>query len=334
MKKSLVALAVLAASGASFAQSAVTVYGVVDAWVGSVKNDNGATSTSVTQLGDGGVSPSRWGLKGSEDLGGGLKANFNLEQGFSLDTGAAGNAALAFSRQSWVGFSGGFGEVRLGRMTTAFDDVGGSADAVFDSALSPANNGVFISGGYTGRPNNGIFYQAPSMGGFSGAVSYSLAEDANGVPAGALSVTSLNLTYGNGPLALQLGYQVDNVNNQVNDTAYTRLGGSYNLGVATIMASYGKVTNVANVSGADVAEWQFGLDYSVSSNLTVSASYARSNDNVTAGDFKRDGLGFGASYSLSKRTSVYGGYESDKISKAGTNDVKHSLMAVGIRHAF
>ena len=74
MKKSLIALAVLAASGASFAQSTATVYGIADLWIGS--NDTGATST--TTIGSGGVNGSRWGLKGSEDLGGGLKANFKL----------------------------------------------------------------------------------------------------------------------------------------------------------------------------------------------------------------------------------------------------------------
>ncbi|MBV5298281.1 MAG: porin, partial [Rhodoferax sp.] len=142
MKKSLIALAVMAASGASFAQSSVSVYGLADIWFGSVKVDlpNGS-STTTTKLDSGGVNTSRWGLKGSEDLGGGLKANFKLEQAIALDTGAASG----FSRYAYVGFSGGFGEVKLGKTGTAYDEVNGSANAVFNSALS-AENFVWTNG--------------------------------------------------------------------------------------------------------------------------------------------------------------------------------------------
>ncbi|MDO9203061.1 MAG: porin, partial [Hydrogenophaga sp.] len=112
MKKSLIALAVLAASGAAMAQSSVTLYGIADV---VIHKDKGASAA----LASGGVSGSRLGFKGTEDLGGGLKANFVLEQGLQLDTGAIGDgtaktAGQAFSRQSYVGLSGGFGEVKLG----------------------------------------------------------------------------------------------------------------------------------------------------------------------------------------------------------------------------
>lgn len=176
MKKSLIAAAVLAASGAAMAQN-VSVYGIVDVFLGSVTTDPGNASLTQTVLDAGGVSPNRWGLKGSEDLGGGLKAEFNLEQGFSSDNGAGSDAkATAFARQSWVGLSGKFGAVRLGRTTTPFDDVSGASDAVFDSGLSPMNY-VFKSTGYTARPNNSVYYQAPEMASLSAALSYSLGED-------------------------------------------------------------------------------------------------------------------------------------------------------------
>lgn len=332
MKKSLVALAVLAASGASFAQSAVTVYGIADVWFGSEKNEVGAVSTTQTKIDAGGVSGNRWGLKGSEDLGGGLKANFNLEQGFSMDNGAAGAAGSAFSRQSWVGFSGGFGEVRLGRTTTPYDDVSGASDAVFDSALSPMNwvmPSVLL---YTARPNNTIYYQAPDFSGFSGAISYSLGENKTATT-DATSTTSLNLTYGAGPLAVQLGYQLEELLGSA-DQKFLRLGASYDLGVAKLMATYGKVSNAAGFAGADATDWQLGLDYPVSAALTVSASAARSTGNATAGDYTATGYGIGASYNLSKRTSVYGGYESDKTTAPAIPDIKHRLLAVGVRHAF
>ena len=99
MKKSLIALAVLASvAGVAQAQSSVQLYGIVDL---VLHKDKGASAA----LTSGGVSGSRWGLKGSEDLGGGLKANFLLEQGFDADTGALSTAGTAFSRQSYVDLS-------------------------------------------------------------------------------------------------------------------------------------------------------------------------------------------------------------------------------------
>ena len=352
MKKSLIALAVLAASGASFAQSNVTLYGLADVWVGSVKSvvgvakpadgnvfgDKGAVgSTTTTKLESGGVNTSRWGVKGSEDLGGGLKAVFKLEQGFKLDTGAAGTATgagQAFDRQSYVGLAGGFGEVAVGKVWSAYDDVSGAVNAVFDSALSPANH-VFKSTGYQDRVSNAIRYTSPTISGFTGAVSYSLDEKA---PAG-LQSTSVNLSYAAGPLSAQVGYQKDDNKAQASDPAYTRLGASYDFGVATAKASYGKVSNRNNavgvsVSGADTTEYQIGADVPVGPALTLSASYAKSDDNATAGDQSRKGYGIGATYTLSKRTFLYGGYNSNKATNAGAGDDKLDILAVGMQHKF
>lgn len=375
MKKSLIALAVLAASGASMAQSSVTLYGILDTYFGSVNYDNsngtktgtnaalaaGNVSLSQTVLNSGGVNGSRWGLKGSEDLGGGLKANFDLQAGINIDDGAGtSTSATAFSRQSWVGFSGGFGALRLGRTTTPFDDVSGNSTAMFDSALAPYAS-VFKSTGYSARQSNMIYYQAPSMGGFSGALSYALGEDkaaaataptltTAGRTADGTSTTSLNLTYAGGPVAAQFAYQTQKTNVvgvlpgavAASDVSFTRLGGSYNFGVVIAKANYGKVANVANLDGADTTEWQLGLDYPVSSALTLSASYARSSDNSKqsatvvggSGDVERTGFGLGASYTLSKRTFLYGGYEKDTQTKTGLTDAKHSVLAVGVQHRF
>lgn len=325
MKKSLIAAAVLAASGAAMAQN-VSVYGIVDVFLGSV--DNGTVTQTV--LDAGGVSPNRWGLKGSEDLGGGLKAEFNLEQGFNADNGAGGSTG--FARQSWVGFSGKFGAVRLGRTTTPFDDVSGSADAVFDSALSPMNQGVFISGGYTARPNNTIYYQAPDFSGFSGAFSYSLGEDKTAT-ANSSSTTSMNLTYAAGALGMHFGYQKEDTFNNPVDPAFTRLGATYDLGPAVLYANYGNAKDVG-VSGADTTEYQIGADYKVSGATTVSASYANSQDNATAGDAKRNGFGVGVNYVMSKRTSIYGGYVTTTTTPRVGADTKVNIYAVGVRHAF
>src|SRR5690554_2252199 len=101
MKKSLIALAVLASAGGALAQSSVTLYGRIDTSVGSEKIDGVNTS----EMFSGRLSTSRIGLRGSEDLGGGLKANFNLEGTLNSDDGRVGSAAGFFDRQSWIGLS-------------------------------------------------------------------------------------------------------------------------------------------------------------------------------------------------------------------------------------
>lgn len=335
MKKSLIALAVLAASGASFAQSSVTIYGIADVYLGSTRTTGAPTQTV---LGSGGISGSRYGFKGSEDLGGGLKANFVFEQGFSIDTGAAGTtdtafaaaANAAFSRYAYVGFSGGFGEVKLGKAGTAYDDITGAGNSAFDSALS-ANNNVFLSSGYHWNPSNTIYYASPSMSGFSAAVSYSLGENKTAaVDAG--SITSFNVAYAAGPVAAALGYQTEKATSAVDATTFTRLNGSYNFGVAKVIAGYGRFVNGA-VAGSQTTEWELGADFPVSSALTLSGGVARSSDNAAAGDAVRKGYGIAALYTLSKRTALYGGYESATQTVAGT-DTDTSLFAVGVKHTF
>jgi len=324
MKKSLVALAVLAASGASFAQS-VTVYGIADIYLGQTSGS--APTVSQTVLNSGGVSGSRWGLKGSEDLGGGLKANFLLEQGFDISTGA-GTAGQAFSRQSYVGFSGGFGEVKLGKMWTAYDDISGAANAVFDSALA-AQNGVWLSTGYNANPANTIYYATPSVSGFSGALSYSLGENKTAT-VGAGSVTSVRVQYDAGPLYVGLAYQTEKTTGAAPSTDFTRLNGTYDFGVAKLLAGYGRV---AAAAGAETTEWELGADFPVSGALTLSAGIAKSNDNVNAGNASRTGYGLGAAYSMSKRTTLYGGLQSATTSLAGV-DTDARVVAVGVKHTF
>lgn len=337
MKKSLIALAVLAAAGAASAQSTATVYGLADIWFGNVKTDNGAgVTTSTTKLDSGGVNTSRWGLKGSEDLGGGLKANFKLEQGFALDTGLVGTGTAgqvagtqAFDRQTWVGLSGGFGEVQFGKVWSAYDDVSGASDAMFDSpALAPMNI-IFASGGYTDRPINGLRYTSPEMSGFTGAFSYSLDEGVG------TSKTALSLSYGAGPLTAQFGYQKEATVAVANDVSFTRLGATYDFHVATAKLTYGKADNIANVSGAGASEWQLGADFPVSAALTLSASYAKSDDNANTitPNQSRKGFGLGAAYTLSKRTFLYGGLTHTSATTAGV-DATGDRYAMGIQHKF
>ena len=225
MKKSLIALAVLASvAGVAQAQSSVQLYGIVDL---VIHKDKGVSAAMTS----GGVSSSRWGLKGSEDLGGGLKANFLLEQGFAADAGTVA-AGTQFARQSYVGLSGGFGEVKLGKMWTAYDDISGATNPVFYSVLSPT--GIWASSGYNFNPANGFYYATPTMGGLSGAVSYNLDE----VTPAKKNVTSFHVKYEGGPVYAGLAYQTEGDVSGSNDKKFTRLNGSYDLGVAKTRESY------------------------------------------------------------------------------------------------
>jgi predicted porin len=338
MKKNLIALAILAASGVASAQSSVTIYGIADVWFGSTKTEPGVRQTMI---GSGGVSGNRFGFKGSEDLGGGLKANFLLEQGFSIDTGAAGTSAgqtanQMFSRQSYLGLSSAaLGEVRLGKTFTPFDDISGATAPGFDSALSPYAN-VWKSTGYAANPANTVYYASPSFSGVSGAASYSLGENKNTLVGGnkAGRTASFNVQYAGGPVSAGLAYQTEKAAGAAPSVKFTRLNASYDLGMAKLLAGYGRVSDkLVGLNGNKTTEWQIGADVPVTSALTLSGGYAHSKDNDSI-HTKRSGLGLAASYSLSKRTSVYGGVQAAKTKNDTGASLKSDLYAVGVRHAF
>lgn len=330
MKKNLIALAVLAASGVASAQSSVSIYGIADVWFGGVK----AGGVTQTKVDSGGVSASRFGFKGVEDLGGGLKANFVLEQGFNMDDGTQATAGQAFSRQSYVGFSGGFGEVRLGRTMSPFDDINPLAMATFESALAPERN-VWRTLAYNTNPANTIYYASPVISGFSGAASYSLGEDKNTVAPAfnnkAGRTASFNVKYEGGPVYVGFAYQAEKTAGLAQSQKFLRLNGSYDFGMVKLLADFGRVSDVGNVDGNKATEWQLGADVPVNSALTLSAGYARSKDNAALGNAKRSGVGFAANYALSKRTSVYGGVHASKTIDTA---IKTNIYAVGVRHTF
>ncbi|CAN5510625.1 porin [soil metagenome] len=345
MKKSFIALAVLAASGVASAQSSVTLYGIADVWVGGIKTPvyAGGNGLRQTMVGSGGVDESRFGLKGSEDLGGGLKANFVLEQGFSLDTGAAGTTSsfftgttsnASFSRQAYVGFSGGFGEAKIGKIATAYDDISGATRPAFNSALSPDSNVWLSHSLYEWNPSNTVYYVTPSMSGFSAAASYSFGENKT-TATDAGKVISANVTYTAGPVYAGLAYQVQESTHNDLAPKFTRLNGSYDFGVVKLLAGYGHIKNPTGVTGK-VDEYEIGADFPVSSALTLSGGYAHSKTSEIAGstDTKRDGYSLAATYSLSKRTFLYGGVQASKQKQNGVADDKGDLYAVGIHHVF
>lgn len=311
MKKSLIALAVLAASGAAMAQSSVSIYGIADA---GVFDDKGASAT----IKSGGLNTSRLGFKGTEDLGGGLAANFLLEQGINLTSGnGTGGAGVTFNRQAYVGLSGGFGEIKLGNVYTAYDDIAAGAALAFDSGQFDSQD-IFGSMGYNSNPETNFYYATPSFGGFSGAISYE-------IDAAKENVASFHVKYEGGPLFVALGYQDESdVGGAGAGNKFTTLNGSYNFGAFKLLAAYGTddVNDADDISiGAEIP---FGA-------FTLSAGYAMS-DRGAAGDFK--GVAIMGTYDLSKRTALYAGYRDDNAAAVTAGAGVDKRIGFGIRHKF
>lgn len=212
MKKSVVVLSVLGAcSYAAQAQTNVVVYGLLDSGVTYVNkiatptagNPRGAGSRFSVDSGD--LQQSRFGFKGVEDLGGGMKALFNLEGGFSVDTGASGQGGLVFGRTSTVGLSGNYGTVQLGRRKDFIDEVATYYSSVYDF-------GVFINGVHDNnldrvggnRANNQIRYDTPLLKGLVLNATYGFGETAGSTSTG--QSLGFGANYANGPFGIGFGY--------------------------------------------------------------------------------------------------------------------------------
>ena len=349
MKKSLIALAVLAAaSGAAMAQSSVTLFGVVDATYaygsGSVSNKS--------QLTNSGYNTSRLGFRGVEDLGGGMSASFWLEAGLNNDNGSGvltntnnqaattGGGGLTFNRRSTVSLNGGFGEVRLGRdytpqfwNLTVFDPFGTNgvgATLTHDAKLA----------GPTGtRASNSIGYFLPgNLGGFYGQAQYYMGEN---------NSNAANKKDGNG-LALRAGYANGPINAAIafSETKFLagnikswNLGGQYDLGMAKIMAHYSE----DKISGGND-----GKGFLLGGLIPVGAgevrlAYSTYKIDTVGADPRTNKLALGYVHNLSKRTALYATYAhlSNKngaslaLNNAQTGANSNSNgYDFGIRHSF
>ena len=313
MKKTLITLAVLA-SGAAFAQSSVTLYGQID--IGYSKTNVPATdASSALGQSNGGTNfhtPTVFGLKGSEDLGGGLKANFNFQTGGQdMETGAT---ALNFSRESWVGISGNFGSTRIGRTSS----VATQAMAAFDLngiAVTSAMSNVGISPVTwygSSRRSSQFQYSTNDMSGFSAGLGIVLSGDnaSKGTYQG-------RVNYSNGPIAV--GANFETKRNDAARTAYA-VAGSYDFGAAKVSAGYVVSETEAIGKGMHIGvKAPLGAAY-------VGAQYAK---NTTTKD---SAIEFLAGYNLSKRTALYLDAVRVNFSNSATTDV--TKYGVGVLHAF
>lgn len=348
MQKKLIALAVAGlASTAAFAQTNVTIYGLVDYGysyrfdgknVGSTSNlVNTATPNSQSQLNGGQQSGNRLGFKGTEDLGNGLKAVFLLEQGFMLDTGMQQTSGSQFTRQAYMGLSGNFGTVVGGRLYTphytfvsGLDPFGAGTVGRYNNVYSNFPNATNVGSlGDPVRVDNAVAYISPSFGGFTitGAYSNNASTQENATSnSGNNTVYAVLGQYTNGPIVAGINYHyiaagtglsaVDNVQN-------VTVGGSYDFKVAKVMALYSWNDldyAILGTGNATLNNYMLGVTAPFGK-FTGKASYIYSDGNTSAGGDAQQ-LAIGLDYNLSKRTNLYSAY-------SWINNDDNRLAAVG-----
>lgn len=358
MKKSLVSIAVLSAlSSAAFAQSNVTIYGIVDA---GLVSERGGIAGTAQKLTSGVASASRIGFKGTEDLGGGLSAIFTLETGFRADSGQLDNNNSAlFNRQSFIGLSSKeAGTLTLGRQYTPYYETLRDVADPFAMGLAGTAKNLFPAVGDQTRTSNSVVYQTPSFQGFKGEVAYTLGEQSGNATTG--REYGMFVEYANGPLNARVAYNARN-----NDTATVTTNGmghntllavNYDFQVAKAYFAYGKdkgmnsaalanptgFTTVAVPASTDSTDLLIGATVPVTGTPgTVMVSYIKKNDKEVA-NRDADQWAIGYTYALSKRTSTYVAYAKIKNkngasytvgnnSEAGTGDKAFNL---GLKHSF
>jgi len=334
MKKTLIAIAALAATSA-FAQSSVTIYGVLDAGPNVVKSTSAAGVETSTTNGNasGAWASNRVGFKGTEDLGGGMKADFTYELGMAAGT-TGDLASTGGVRQSHVTLSGGMGSINYGRQYNPAFLLNIALDAGAANNLS-AGRTVYGNGPITTARTSGLAtYTTPTMGGFTAKLSSGTNTAEVGGTETGTKVMGGSLAYANGPLMVAYGFNNINAVNAAGDKDEAILGATYMLGQATLLVSTGtsKTKDAAGAQSAKKAANQVGIRYPFGK-VTTFATYGTETDNTTAAsaDVKGKSYQAGAMYNFSARTGLYAAYGSNK---AETGSVKRSELAVGVRHSF
>lgn len=329
------ALATSVVAAPAFSQSSVTLYGVLDEGINYTSN---VKDHSQVSMASGFPHGSRWGLKGAEDLGGGVKTVFQLENGFDVDTGKAFQGGLLFGRQAYMGLSiNALGAVTLGRQYDSVVDFlaqnsagGGWGGYMF---AHPLDNDNLVN---TFRANNTVKYTSPTLGGAKFGATYSFSNDTNFAnnrlysvggqyTAGGLLLSAAYLR-ANNPSATSTG-AINNSGDQNLLGSRLRIlgaGATYTVGKATLGLVYSDADAADAQSSGYVgrisppvgrlsslrfqnielnAKYQFGASYW----LGAMYAYTRANFNTTSGAQHPTyhSVGLMADYVLSKRTDVY-----------------------------
>ena len=356
MQKKMIVLAVSAlVSGAAFAQTNVTVYGVVDVGYGYSK----AGDLKFSGLVSGQLNGSRVGFRGKEDLGNGLSAVFQAEFGFKADQfdskgTSAGAGVFNNVRNSWVGLQhANYGTLTLGRHNSVANDWTPKGFASDVSVYYPSNTiqESFLTMYSSDRVNNTIKYQSPNLNGFEARAFYGFGEvvGTTAKPGDTSDAARYGIggAYKNGPIDLALIYQgvakddTKPVDGSVNAWF---LGGSYDFNVVKVFAAYQIESNKQLGANSDKDLWTLGARVPVGKAGTVVFEYVDYKDdtNNLLENQRAKGWGLGYEHAMSKRTVLYtnvGYISNNETSKqafggVGQLDKNNTNFSIGMRHSF
>lgn len=339
----LAAAALFGTTSPAWSQSTVQIYGLLDVSAGQFQSAGGL---KVKRLDSGNFSTSYFGFRGSEDLGSGLRVGFTLESFLLLDSGGASrvpNVDAFWSRNANINLSGGFGNLRLGRMGpplfvsslqfNPFGDSFGFSPTIRQYYNLPAGTPLVGDSGW----NNAIAYTTPDLGGLSATVMVAAGESAATSRGNNLGASA---TYRAGPLGVTAAWQ--DVKSQgtlgrpisafpgfSGQTAY-QVGGSYDLQVVRLFAQYGRINTEATLD-VDTTNLQLGASVPLGKGALL-AAYGTSDVDVAGPTPERTSqiMTLGYDYPMSKRTNVYAIYMSEKFTGLSNG----TTYAVGMRHRF
>lgn len=347
MQKKLIAVAVAGlVSGAAFAQSNVTVYGVADVYYARGTADGNKTTNFIN---GGGLSGSRIGLKGTEAIGNGLSALFVLEYGIANDSTSAGvgyTGANGLARQQLVGLTGGFGTIVAGAAQTAGYDFACANNSLAGSALDPYQKvgaASVVACAHSGRASNAFAYISPKFGGVTLAYNHArVTEAAAAQPEGKDNYANLiGASWASGPIGVNfVASKISMAGTAASDDVQEMgIGGSYDLGVVKLGVQVQQYDNKA----LDNKNRKFGLNAAIPVGAgAVHVGYAASKIKETAAEDDPKSYTVAYTHGLSKRTTAYAGYNRVTNQSAGTYASvltptaggKSSTFAVGLRHTF
>ncbi|WP_079417275.1 porin [Thiomonas intermedia] len=360
MKKSLIALAVFSAfSGAAFAADSVQLYGTLD--MGVTRYSNGSAD-SLTNMTSGVLNGTKFGVKGTEDLGGGLTAGFQAETGFCSQGGGTGYGSTTpagnqyctgggfMGRTSMVNLSGGFGTVAAGRMYSFTDNSIGTVDPTANSLLG--YSGQLIPADSISRISQMIAYMSPTLlGGLTLNAGYAFG-DGTGLTTKTTGAYNLNATYAAGPIVAGLDYQRLNVDTATSSGAAaiknTMLFGSYDFGVVKVGGLFARNKPDASTLLDETDSWMLGVSAPIGAG-SLQLAYTQLKDKTTEAN-GANVWNLGYVYAMSKRTQLYANYARLSNKSAAmytisgamgvsaptptTGGFNSSGFAVGISHSF
>jgi predicted porin len=371
-RPTLVACAIAAGVGGMHenaqAQSSVTLYGVYDEFLGYQSGTVNGKHETLTLLGNNSEVVSRFGMRGTEDIGGGYRVNFVLENGFDPNSGQQQNAFRLFDRAAWIGLSGGFGELRVGRQNSPLYTLAANVDAL---------NSVSYGSGYNNfvmeqvRVDNDIAYFSPRFYGSQLELHYAVGGVAGDIAGNAVYQAAVQTIQG--PIVAVFAYLKATNATNTNSVQQWMAGGNYEYGSGRVYFGFFRTNdvisattgnaltnppgkgdpalgNVTNTPGNYHNTYSVSADYRFGSSVTAGVDYAITRDSSPLDNNARE-ISIFANYDISKTTRIYA--VAARLYNSGTAQFKiagaaltpgqflspdrgtdETGLQVGIRHSF